>query len=209
MCSIPDLQQSTRLLQSQGMLSMRKALPPWKCLTAFPRLEAPGFQLEPEFQAVPSLSLVLDPSPSQTFKLLGSAVKRKSGNLNHGGNSRSDCRMCSSKTVFPRPCTLPFLETETIATIQSWGWRRFWGHYVQLLLPQVLLTRICICFSHSPPEPAFALRFYLAVHTKHDLYHFHFLKTRCKVPNRKASYLFCFLGWLFPLSCPFLVLSSG
>lgn len=38
MCSIPDLQQSTRLLQSQGMLSMGKALPPWKCLTAFPRL---------------------------------------------------------------------------------------------------------------------------------------------------------------------------
>lgn len=96
------------------------------------------------------------------------------------------------QNVFPRPCILTFLETEPIVTIKSWGWRRFWGHYVQLLLPQVLLTRICICCSHSPPEPAFAPRFYLAVHTKHELYHFHFLKTRCKVSNIKASYLFCF-----------------
>lgn len=75
------------------------------------------------------------------------------------------CRMLSSKTYFP-------VSSQSI--ILSWNWAyykqkkprmTFWGHWEQLLLPQVLLVRLCIFTVIPLTEAAFALTFFLAPNT--------------------------------------------
>lgn len=112
-CSIPGCSRAGRLLQSQGMLSMEKALPPRKS-----GLSQPSLSLEflLEFQALPCCPW--GSTPSQTFKL----SSRKTGNLNHGARAGVFHVLLQNvlfQNIFSRPCILMFLETEPIKTTKS------------------------------------------------------------------------------------------
>lgn len=110
------------------------------------------------------------------------------------------CRMQtrSSKTFFQGTVSSQsispsyFLEIEPIVTIKSRGWKRFWGHRVQLLLSQVSLVRICILTVIPPTDAAFALRFSFAICNKYELYHFQFLKGWQLEVSKSKVFLFCF-----------------
>lgn len=104
--------------------------------------------------------------------------------------------------MFPRLCILMvhhiFLKL-SLFSIKSWGWKRLWGHWVQLLLSKVLLIRICIFTVIPPTEAAFALRFSSATCTKQKWYHFHFLKS-CQqglVRGPKKQRLFIYFAFWF------------
>lgn len=108
------------------------------------------------------------------------------------GNSRSDCRMSSSKTFFQDPVSPHSLKLSQLQPLKAEAGGGFEVTICSSCCLKCCSSEFAFVLVILPPEAAFALRFALAVCTKHKLYHFHFLKTHFKVPNIEASYLFCF-----------------
>lgn len=119
------------------------------------------------------------------------------------GSSRSDCRMCSSKMFFQVPVSSHSLKLSELKPLQTVAGGGFEVTTCSSCCLKCCSSEFAFVSVILPPEAASALRFPLAVHTKHELYHFHFLKTCCKVLKIKVSYLFGFLGWLLVSSGPF------
>lgn len=217
-CSIPDCNRAARLLHSQGMLSMEKALPSWKCWAlASHNLPSPwkhlNFSLSLNFRQCHAVLLGAPPSSIANLQAPGISSEKKNWEFKPwglgAGGSRSDCRMCSSKTFSQDPVSSRSLKRSQLKPLKAEAGGGFEVTTCSSCCPKCCSSEFAFISVILRPEAAFALRFSLAVRTKHKLYHFHFLKTCFKVPKIKVSYLFCFLGCLFVSSSPFLMLSSG
>lgn len=214
------------LCSPEGMLSMEglKALAQMQMSGS--GCSAPSLSLEaPEFQNVPCcpslVSTLLHPKSSSSwdekrnweFKPL--QLSSPGGGWRRGGHG---CRMQtrSSKTFFQDTVSSQsispsyFPEIEPIITIKSWGWKRFWGHRVQLLLAVTSVACQNLHFdSYSSHRRCLCFEVFLRYSQQTQVVSLPVLKGLPVRGLKKQRLLILVFRWLFVSSGPFFPLTSG
>lgn len=174
-CSTPGLHQSREAAAIPGNAECGEGSAPMETSSSGVSqpslsLETPEFLLEPEFQMVPRCpwgSTLLHPKPSssgdqQWKEKLGIETM---GSWNWGG-SRSDCRLCSSKTFFQDHLSSHSLKLSQLKPLKA-GAGGFEVTTCSSCCPKCCISEFAFVSVIVSTEAAFALRFSLAVCTKH------------------------------------------
>lgn len=107
------------------------------------------------------------------------------------GGSRSYCRTCSSKTFRHDPVSSRSLKLSPLKPLKAEA-----GGDSEVTAASSAAHQNLHFFSHSPSRGCLCSEVSSCCSHQTQVISLHFLKTHCKVPNIKVSYLFCFLGYL-------------